>query len=464
MCPTQCPHFPFGIAGYDLSLRVDGTWTSKAADYVINHIGQDSFNELVTKCAFSQERGEDAFAAFFGLALYQALFFQPDPNGRTLSDQWAAEGWRGLNNDEQVMMRYRRHSFPTIIETQRVVSDHATECIDLLAENPRSFIVCDRHTADGTARFTKLLIWICHYPHYTRIGPAGIPLSDSIAEAFIEEVRRMAPRRQRGLSLKDYLRAHFADCCEVQQQMAQQWTQRMLQGMDAYQCVAVYDLKGTREQVESILRAKPDFELDEGELTSARPPDTTRYAWLRKGESKQLEKRMPSFFQHRKPEEGFGLIGSIELDAHQLRVEAFSKQKFKFAKKMTAKYFGRLLQFHGETIIDLAKQMAQRRNENVACERPAPAEEKKHAAIPPDIQQKIMEAFYRNFYQKFLDESIPLLHGMTPRAAAQNPAMRSQLINLIKQHIHGMDRNNREHGIHINIDWLLDELQLHELK
>jgi hypothetical protein len=35
-----------------------------------------------------------------------------------------------LNNDEQVMLRYRRHSFPTVVEIQRTLSDQALESAD----------------------------------------------------------------------------------------------------------------------------------------------------------------------------------------------------------------------------------------------------------------------------------------------------------------------------------------------
>jgi hypothetical protein len=75
-----------------------------------------------------------------------------------------------------------------------------------------------------------------------------------------------------------------------------------------------------------------------------------------------------------------------------------------------------------------------------------------------------LEDFYQRTYRKFLDERIPALDGKTPRAAARDPAMRSPLIAVMKTHLHGLDQLKRDKGIVIDIDWVLDELGLPELK
>jgi hypothetical protein len=42
--------------------------------------------------------------------------------------------------------------------------------------------------------------------------------------------------------------------------------------------------------------------------------------------------------------------------------------------------------------------------------------------------------------------------------------MRPKLIELMKQHIKGIERGNRDRGLDLNIDWVLDELLFPELK
>jgi hypothetical protein len=74
-----------------------------------------------------------------------------------------------------------------------------------------------------------------------------------------------------------------------------------------------------------------------------------------------------------------------------------------------------------------------------------------------------MTKFYEERYAIFLDEEIPALDGMTPREASAKPEARPVLINLMKEHIHSIDRVNREEGTDISLNSLLEELGLDEL-
>ena len=56
------------------------------------------------------------------------------------------------------------------------------------------------------------------------------------------------------------------------------------------------------------------------------------------------------------------------------------------------------------------------------------------------------------------------LDGMTPRKAAKSAKMRPHLVELMKNHIHGIDKTNKERGFSISIEWVLDELELTDLK
>ena len=99
------------------------------------------------------------------------------------------------------------------------------------------------------------------------------------------------------------------------------------------------------------MRGKPDFRL-EPDLREGDPVDALRFKWLRCGESKKLERRMPSSFRHHDETDGVGILGEGRLGADQLVVETLSQQKFKFAQKMVRHYFGDLLRLEGESIVD----------------------------------------------------------------------------------------------------------------
>jgi hypothetical protein len=169
---------------------------------------------------------------------------------------------------------------------------------------------------------------------------------------------------------------------------------------------------------------------------------------------------MPAPFRHSDEENvGVGLVGHVRLYPDKLVVETLSKQTFTFAKKTMRQYFGDLLRFEAESIVDLAKQMAERGTERDVSELTQPP-----SSLPQEVERQIVEEHYRRTYRKFLDEKIPALGGLTPRVAAQTPGMRPQLVAVMKTHMHGLDRLKRDKGIVIDFSWVLDELGLPELK
>ena len=87
-----------------------------------------------------------------------------------------------------------------------------------------------------------------------------------------------------------------------------------------------------------------------------------------------------------------------------------------------------------------------------------------HARLSPELEKQLIHEAHRKTYTAFLDEKNPALDGSTPRAAARGPVLRPRLIELAKLHLHNLDRENREKGLDLSLDWVLDELGLAELK
>ena len=148
-------------------------------------------------------------------------------------------------------------------------------------------------------------------------------------------------------------------------------------------------------------------------------------------------------------------------------MEVFSKQKYTFAKKMVEKFFGDNLQFQKEAVVDLAKQEAARIEDNYEDYVQGLISEKENGSredIPPEIARELLQKAHKRHYTIFIDDKIPALDNMTPRAAAIDPQMRPKLIELMKQHLKGIEKENKDRGLDLNIDWVLDELLLGELK
>lgn len=86
------------------------------------------------------------------------------------------------------------------------------------------------------------------------------------------------------------------------------------------------------------------------------------------------------------------------------------------------------------TIIDDSRQPM--RDTREAAELAATLPPDKDAVQPLDPSDpqlaSVLEKFTRDYEQKWLDESIPALHGFTPRQAAADPTRRGDVIRLIE--------------------------------
>ena len=466
-CPPHCLYFPFGTEAYDAWLKIDSTWMPKVIRYILDHVDKTHFENILRRMDSDNVPSPESMEMSFPAAAHYFLGVERDADEKTIADIWEEEGWQGLNNDERVMIKYRRNTLPTIIEVQNVLGDHAMECIDLFDPNGSPFIMFDRSLAQNADRFTRFLMWITHYLHFSRPEGVGFVVPFLIFDEFYDEILTRAcgkSKNFRASDVKGYLAGHFGECCALLKTMTRDNTKRMIRSIDMHHGVAVYEIKGSREDIKAIIESKPEFTFDDRELEPDDPEGTEYYNWLRRGESKKIEASMHPSFSHEDESQGVGILGSLKLCPDQMIIEMFSKKKFEFAKEMVKKYFGSHVNFSRESVEDLSKQAAKRIKK---MERePSDKDEEKQAGTIPmemEVEQQVMEQFYREHYTKFLDDSIPALSGMNPREAAKNPVMRPQLIELMKNHVHTFSTMCRQKGLKLEIDWVLEELGLHEL-
>lgn len=470
-CIPSCDYFPFGVPGYELWLEIDSKLVRKKLDYLKSCYNYREFEEMVEQMRFaSGVLGEDAGTAE-GAAVYYLFFVKRDCQGSTLAQKWQSQGWLGLNNDERIMMECRSNCRATVIEIQKVLDKQSMECIDLLEPEKGSFILIDRATAARSVRFTRMLTWLAHYPYFSRLANNGVEIPDFVFSEFMDTLRdsfRKERRKHRELAIKDYLSENFGVFCDLIYDLSREKNIAALKALDLHQCKAIYKIKGNYAALKAILDNYPDFEKRQRHPEEKEVAGAHYYSWLRRGQSKALEKDMPLHFQHKdEREEGVGTVGNISLFPDKLIVETFTKQKHSFAKAMIGKFFGESLQLQNEAVVDLAKQEAARVEdsyEDYVQERILEKQDGSSEDIPPEIERELLQKMHKRHYTIFLDDKIPALDDMTPRVTAADPQMRPKLIELMKQHIKGIEKENRDRGLDLNIDWVLDELALPELK
>jgi len=464
-CPPDCSYFPFGTEAYDARLKIDASCANKVMEYVLDFFGRDYIEKVLQKIGHRGSLLEDNPGVALPAAINYLLGFKRGVNGKTIADIWEQEGWRGLSNDERVMMKYRRYSFPTIIEVQRIIDDKSMQCIDLFDPEESPFILFDRSMARSADRYTRFFMWITHYPNFSCPATGGYIVKRSISDDFYSELLRRIEEEQKenpDCTAKSYRAEHFSECCDLLGELERTCSDRLLNSLDIHHCEAVYEIAGTRSNIEEILEKKKDFEFDDRDPEPDDPEGSVYYVWLRRGESKELEASMPASFQFNDESQGVGTVGSLKITDTHLTLETFSHQKFEFAKEKIQAYFGDSVIFLHEKIEDLKDRLKEELNE--ARDRTSVKKQREpESALPPELEQKILEKHYLEHYTKFIDDSIPALDNMTPREAAEKPDMRPRLINLMKDHIQGISSMCRKRGISIDIDWVLKELGLHEL-
>ncbi len=470
-CIPDCAYFPFGIPGYDLWLKIDGVLARKMLSYLASCYNRAEFEEMVEHMRFAGVVSEEDAGTAEGAAVYYIFFVKRDTDGRILAQKWQAQGWPGLNNDERIMMESRFNCRATVIEIQKVLDHQRMECIDLLEPEKGNFVLIDRATAARSVRFSRMLTWLAHYPNFSRIANNGVEVTDFAFAEFMDTLRdsfQKERRKHKEITIKDYLSENFGSFGSLIYDLSRQKSIAALERMDLYQCKALYKIEGNYAQIKAILDTKPDFEKRERHQEEKTVAGAHYYSWLRRGESKALEKKMSPFFRHGdEKEDGVGTIGNISLFPDKVIVETFTKQKYRFAKSMMKKLFGESLKLQNEAVVDLAKQHAAKIEDNYEDYAQGVILEKqggKNEDIPPEIARELLQKMHKRHYTIFLDDKIPALDNMTPREAASDPQMRPKLIELMKQHLKGIEQQNKDRGLDLNIDWVLDELLLLELK
>ena len=495
-CPGDCPFNPFAISGYDAWLKLDESWGKKATAYVNQHFGRDQFRELFTASLRPTEEGPGSEVLAYAHALYSALFLLRDSEGRTLTDRWEAEGWTGLNNDERVMMRYRRRSFVTVAEVQKVLDYQSALCTDALAPGSPAFVLVDRSTTPQMVRFTRLLGWLTHYPHFSRLGGVGLVVSTHAWRYWREVLdnRLAAERAQRlDLTLRELLTQNFIWATEVMTEVGLDYRQRIFQSLDMHHCIATYRILGSIQEVTAIMKSKPDFLLESAGEDSGLGAPLAKFAWVRRGESAELYESVGGEFEHASPPGSIPTVGSVRLFRDRLVTEVFSKKKYAFTRKMVDRFFGPLIRFDHESVVDIAeaqglKEPKVKVSHEVAevmdrafsgRDKPGLSIQSSLVRVPPSgsgpvaaggkpgplaNKAALLEATLQGQLRAILEHRVPALGGRTPRESARDIALRPQLLEWVKGLIHETETNNRRDGTNISVDWLLDELGLTELK
>ena len=447
LCPATCAFSPFAPPGYDLWLRLDGTWMPKAVKWIVSNVGAEEFRQTVEDyCPDGAADETIDFDLAFPVAVHWYLGWYRGADGQTLGERWKKAGWPGLNNDERVMSEYRCRSVPTLLEIQRITDPQSVWVRDIWAE-PRAepFLIVDRTAARDFRTFDLIVSWITRYPHFGRFVGAAFKVPRMIREgfesewlAFVQEELDLEHKPNTD-EMRQVLASDFDYAFDLLRDLERESSEAMLRGVNAQICRAFYRIIGSRKQILAQLGELPEFEPAEAPSEDDLP-DCDAFTWLRRGESKRIEAEMPEPFRHHDDESaGVGVLGRLSVGADEVMVQTMSAQKNDFARLRLQEVFGPQLRFERESRVDAAVQIADRlkdlrENDEYGINPDGPAGHPQGTApeIPTEMKVKLIRMAMERHFDRLADAKLPLFGGRSPREAARDPVLRQAVISWVK--------------------------------
>jgi len=463
-CPSDCPYCPWIPENYDHFSETEGVLDEKTFEHYAELVGQ--FEGTAKLDTGLLKEGVDG-AMEFQSNCYREFHLREYEAGKTMFDLWREAGWPGLGRSDLLfLMPYKARTFCTLIEVRRIVDDLRVECVDLLNEEAGVFTICDRSLAGSALQFQVFVGFIARYPFFWRTHGMAFPLplaAESGRDFLFRHVRKMGGPELGDNKLRQWLAENFLTLNRSVTDEALTKARSTFRNTDLKECVAVYRLKGSPGDL--ALAGREEFEPTEPEENViAQHGDYDAYVWLRAGKSKAWESQLPDLLRNQAAGPGIPIWGNLRVFPNRIEIRGMSEKHFRPMREMAEKFFGKFIVFEKESVVDLAKQTWPEDGS-------LPREEGGQVAFatsffPEGVSDpgEMMQQVFRSRYETFLDEKVPALNGLTPREASRRPEMREMLVDLMKSHVQSMDGHSKKDGRTYDIGWVLDELELSELK
>jgi len=395
----------------------------------------------------------------WGDFIHYVIFVYRNAEGKNLINLLEDEGLNAFNNDEKVLFKYYKKAYPTIIEAQRIVDEKTILCKDIL--KGLTFTVFDRALAHSMKRYSLFQSWIFLMPHFSKPMMGGIIIPRDVKDHYLELLTKRLEifRRKYPEATLNTLLAHEMMASRgLLEEIMKQRREKTLESLDFKECRGRFRIIGSRERIGEIIEKLPDFEFEE----TAKDSKAEIFTWRRLGRSRKFEEMHPTVIKSDDDPEGIiGGLARLILGDDYLDILTYSRTKYNFCLRMIEEYFGSLVEFFRGGIIDHNIIMKEKTKQKEAIEEQGVKTDEED--IPRKVEQEVMERFYKHHYMTFLDDKIPAMDGLTPREAARRDDCRERLIELMKEHINGLETLMKDKGIKISIDWVLKELGLDEL-
>jgi hypothetical protein len=455
-CPSNCTFNPLTPANYnqllEIEQKVDNTVMELfAAEWQTRPWLMSKFNNAAQRNAVIEAN-----------ALVNAtVWFERDAAGQTPGGRFLEEGLPGLKNDHRVLFRAKSNLRVALFEVHQVIDDLLMRGVDLWRPQDGEILVADRALAARASRFTVMYAQTYALPALSRIHGAAFPITHyhdfnavEVVEAILEHLKGPAPASE---ERRGWLIANAARVSDILTHTTLARNQQALLLSDTVFGIANYKDTGDPEIAAAKLGERDDMLPDEPSDQDFDEGFNEAWQWLENRESDGADGKHDV------------LLGQVLRGEHGWRVQATGSKRLAELRKRFENVMGASVVFESQKLTDLLTRPIEFDPEKVVSKLAATAGSVSFEAsrkvyldpgeTPQDLEARMLAEHDRNF----LEESIPALGGMTPRAAARDAAQRPKLIALMKERIRSVDERNLKSGRNESIDWMVEELGLKEI-
>ena len=438
-CPLDCVHNPFAPANYESQF---GALEIRVIDHLSRKLAGDLSPSQIREIADAM--GKDDVFTSHALHVWHV-------HGEGRLAKWKDAGFlRDWKNDDQVLLSCFETIRPALFEFRGVTDEITSEAVDLLCPELASFKLIDASTAARVGRYDVMLGWRYTLPSGQRSSGGMIPMPSLDARdplaAFKELLDHLgAPSGDSS----GWLMEHMPLLAEAFTAVAVARQEKQLALSDLMQFAFSYPVGDAQSApLLSLLGQHPRLFRE-----SPRPGEAFMRATL-------LDESCD-----RGVDEEATVIGDLHLHPDRLAILVIGEANAAQVRRFIAS-LGLALGQEECVVTDLAQSL--------------PKHPHDPDLVPPgfldglgkiEMSSRVLlkdpagtgESALARSYRGFADKPVPTLGGMTPRAAAADPAVRPQLLQLMKGHVSLCDGQRRTGGVDFDLNPLLLELGLDEL-
>lgn len=386
--------------------------------------------------------------SYLARALDYYIHDYPLAGNQRLIERFAVEQGKQLTPDERALLKDWTDSRPALYEILEVRRGEGLRLRDLVSGD--EYDVREKRGSEQANRWDILFTRVMRTQDHYEIGGYGLAVPArfrGMLRSHAESLWSTYRSRHEGQTYADFLHStsqllnqFILD--EIEPRMNQAPMLVTMEGDLLEQCTATFEVLDYPLALAGLRAAEEFAEYDPTGPLSRDKPEEKSFGWQERGESLDLLRAHGPAFEYQPPrpvgQTSFRSLGRIVLARADLKLETTSRRRLAAGKELLTARLGSCLA-HLEDRIESIEDLRAR-----AQPETAPAEKEQEPELSEELEAWQAE-FMAEERRQWLDESIPVLDGQTPRAAVRTLAGRVRVIRLLKE-IEGLEQNRARAG------------------